>query len=356
MVSPDRGINHLPAPDYSVEEREKIVQYLMNFKGDLIRAFLDNKPGFLKSGNKPELKERIIQYLDEGRLEYSDLVNYVDTIVPYEKQHDILFNGPKKIIDNWRKTEYVAALLKKHNIDKYLNAKLPLILPEQLTLSSVEYNEANSLVVYAVNRHEYLEREEEHDEHKNIDDKEIILRAYSQQIGRGAIIFSWDLISNSALLKILQLESNYKYEEVEEQFSELMKPWLDLTLFEKVNLSSVIKKLHEAEEKGIPETRSHGIGYKTPGGRSITANSPGSHYSVLGEPILDKALKRVRSQFTGNLGNFYWLPKLVTPKNHNILDKELHSIIVASKNRINFTTPNSKEDMEYVLSRVRSLS
>lgn len=115
-------------------------------------------------------------------------------------------------------------------------------------------------------------------------------------------------------------------------------------------------KLHELEETGNSEARSHSIGYRTIGGRAVSAQSPTPRDSVLGEQALDNALSGIRRQGVGHIGNFYWLSSFMNPSNKNPLEKEVHTIIVGNKQRINFTTPNKKEDMEYVLSRVRALS
>jgi hypothetical protein len=170
------------------------------------------------------------------------------------------------------------------------------------------------------------------------------------------MIFTWNLISNNATLQISQLPTGSKYEEEEIKFAELINPWLNLNSFTKLDLRRVIKKLHELEANGIPEARSHGLSYLSQGGRRITAQSPTPQDSIFGEQEVDIALKSIRDRGVGNIGNFYWLPKSINSANGNPLEREVHTIIVGNKSRINFTTPNKKEDIEYVLSRVRILS
>jgi hypothetical protein len=62
----------------------------------------------------------------------------------------------------------------------------------------------------------------------------------------------------------------------------------------------------------------------------------------------------------GHLGNFYWLAqdgdgaasmKAAMPR----LRRDIRVVLVASKGRIHFTTPNDEEAVRHVLSRVRSL-
>lgn len=124
-----------------------------------------------------------------------------------------------------------------------------------------------------------------------------------------------------------------------------------------MDLKPVIRKLHELEETDNPETRSHGIDYRTLGGRKISAYSSNPRDSVLGEQAVDKALSGIRKHGgLGHIGNFYWPLSSVNKTKSKSLGNEVHTIILGDKGRINFTTPNNKEDIEYVLSRMRSLS
>lgn len=146
------------------------------------------------------------------------------------------------------------------------------------------------------------------------------------------------------------------YEEVAKQFFQLIHRWLDVKQFGLVDLRPVIRKLHEIEGIGQAEARSHGIHYRSPRGRRISAHSPTPRDSVLGETFINDAMDSVRKNGVGHLGNFYWLagvkPGLVT----NTLKGDAHVIIVGANSRVNFPTPNAEEVVRYVLQRVRALS
>jgi hypothetical protein len=171
------------------------------------------------------------------------------------------------------------------------------------------------------------------------------------------VIFDWDLVSNLAQLQISQLASGAQYENISQAFEKLTAKWLQMKTFRIVDIGRAIVRLHELEENGTPEARYHGIGYRTPGGRSIFAQSPMARLSVFGEPQVDNALHNIKNQGSlGHIGNFYWLPHDINPEHGNPLEKEIHSILVGSKKRVNLTTPNKESDIQYVLSRVRALS
>jgi hypothetical protein len=355
MESDQQETKDLPSPEYSEEERSRIISYVMSLRADIIRDFLANK-NLPKSGIKPELRERIENALEEGTLDYKDLVNVIDSAAPCGKQHVFLYEGPASEVTRWKDEKYCNKVLQRGGVVKYLNARLPLILPKTLALSSIQYRD-EELSVYGVERREHHERREEYDKkEKRGEDEEIELRAYVHQVTRGVIIFTWNLLSNEAMLQVSQMPSGSKYEEIEKNFGLLVGPWLNLGLFQKVDLRRAIRKLHELEDTGQTEARSHSIGYRTLGGRAVEARSPTPRDSVVGEPDLDSALRSIRGHGTGHIGNFYWLPSASTSIPQNPLKKEVHTIIVGDKGRINFTTPNGWEDIKYVLFRVRTLS
>ncbi len=350
------GLKELQPPEYTAEEKEKIIQYFMKLKGDLIRQFLE-KHELLKSGIKSQLRLRILEHLDNGTLEYKDLVNFLDDVSPWEKQHVILLNGSETELRKWRHNTNIQSILIKSRFSRYWNARLPLILPKQISLSSIVYNEEfRELKIYAVERRDYLERFEDFDASDERDGKEVELRAYVKHVYRGVYTFKWNLISNTSTIQISQLPSGDKYEEAYEKFAGLINPLVNIEHFSKLDLRSVIKKLHELEDSGPKETRSHVIGYHTIDGKSLSAASATPYDSLLGERVFDQALRSVRDIGVGHIGNFYWLPSSINSNNNNPLIGEIHTIIVGNKSRINFTTPNRKEDVEYVLSRVRAFS
>ena len=193
-------------------------------------------------------------------------------------------------------------------------------------------------------------------EDKTTDGEKIELRAYIPMVARGVTIFTWDLVANTAMLQVSQLESGSEYEEKEKKFAGLINSFLDITRFEKIDIKPAIKKLNVLEEKGKPEARSHGIGYRSPGGMKCAFQSPTYRDSILGESGLSRALCEIREKTIGHIGNFYWLDAAKAPVDHNPLQDEVHTIIVGDKSRINFTKHNRDEDIKHVISRVRTLS
>jgi len=309
-----------------------------------------------KSGTKEQIRERIEETLGEGTLSLSQIVQFLDEVVPWGKQHVYLYKGPQSSIANWRKPEWLVKLLKKHHLGKYLNASLPLALPEKMKMSSI-LHDGNWVRITAIKRRDWWERNPEYDDTTVTDEgDDVELRAFIHRVTRSLVAFEWDLIANVAFLQISQLPTGFRYEEVAEEFFEMIGGWLDINRFSIVDLRPAIKNLHELEEAGTGETRSHGINYRTLQGRRFEGKSASPADPLLGEAVIDAALGAVRNSGVGHLGNFYWLPGPTANPTSNPLDAEMHVIIVGQHNRINFPTPNVKQTVRYVLSRIRSHS
>jgi hypothetical protein len=332
-----------------------LVDFLLALRKSQLRQLFEDV-GLPKSGTKDDLRRRLWQAIDDDSVSPEQLVGFLDSVACWGKQHVFLYDGPHGDIERWKDQNHVEQMLKDHGLGRLFNSKLPMILPEKLTLSSVTHADGK-LRVSGVQKREYVRRASEHDEEKVSDERErITLKAYVHHAARTLVVFEWDLLSNTAMLQITQLQEDGDYEALAKEFKRLVRPWLDLGQFAELDLRPAIRRLHEIEELSIAEARSHGIHYRSLQGRRVSASSPSPRASVLGEEFLDEAMEKVRKNSVGHLGNFYWLPKVTSGEVPNPLTDDVHVVIVGSKSRINFPTPNSEEALRYVLHRMRSLS
>jgi hypothetical protein len=349
------SIELLTPPKYTAEEQDALIDFVLALRKSHIKIFLDRLE-LQKSGTKPDLRERLQDALKEGHLTHEKVVEFLDSIVPWGKQHVLLFKGPHDDLQAWKKPDHVLDLLRQHRIGKLFNTKLPLILPERLTLSSVTHSDG-VIRVTAIQRREYTERTPEHDEIKETEEgKKMTLTARVHHLTRTLVAFEWDLTANVAMLQITQLQLEGDYEDVAKEFFQLIEPWLSIKQFSSVDTRRVICKLDELESKGQAETRSHKIDFRTLRGRGLSAQSPSLRDSVRGEAHIDRAMDDARANGVGHLGNFYWLPKVQPGPVINPLKEDVHVIIVGAKSRVNFPKPYSEEVVRYVLHRVRTLS
>lgn len=349
------SIKMLHPPDYTEEERQALIDFVLALRKSHIQDFLA-RVELPKSGTKSDLRERLQEALNEGHLVYEEMVDFLDAVVPWGKQHVFLYTGPRGDLRAWKDPNLVLQRLKQHRLGNLFNARLPLILPDKLTLSSITHVNGK-LRVTGVQRRDYTERTPERDEEKQTETGErIILKAYMRHLSRTLVAFEWNLDANTAMLQITQLPSDALYDKVATEFFKLVGSWLDIQIFGAVDVRRAIRGLHELEGNGKAETRSHGIHYRTVLGRRLSAHSPSPHDSVLGEAVIDQAMDNVGKNGVGHLGNFYWLAGKNPGPVSNPLKGDVHMIIVGDKSRINFPTPNTEDVVRYVLHRVRALS
>lgn len=350
------SIRLLEPPEYTEEEKNALVDFLLALKKTHIQDFFRGIE-LPRSGTKAELRESLQEALNEGHVTHEQVVDFLDAVAPWGKQHVFLYTGPRSGLQSWKDPDLLLQHLKRHRVGKYFNARLPLILPERLTLSSITHSN-QILRITAVQKRGYAERVPEYDDQKETDDgTAITLKAYIDHVSRTLVAFEWNLTSNTAMLQITQLHGDRLYEQVAKEFFELVGNWLDIEkAFVLVDIRNAIRRLHELEEKGRGEARSHGIDYRTLGNRTLAARSPSRRDSVLGEPVVDGAMAGMRREGVGHFGNFYWLANKNPGVVANPLDADVHVILVGGKSRINFPTPNTEGVVRYVLHRVRALS
>ena len=340
------------APDF--DPNDFLIESIIGLTKLFVRDFLQEH-GLPVSGTKADFQDRLQEALGDGSIDQDDLIEVLDRVAPWSKQHVYLFDGPDQIPAQFTAEARFAAHLGQHEVADLLNG-IPLVLPDELTLSAIAYD-GQRLTITAIRRRDYTMREPELDDSAETDEgQRVELRAYIHGTTRGTVIFEWNFTTNKAMLQITELPSGVKYEDVRAEFRTLVTGWLDFGLFRPLSIRNAVARLHELEEQRHAEARSHGIQYRTMQGRTLIGRSATAATSVLGENVIDDALRNVRQQGVGHSGNFFWLPRTESPRRGNCLSREIHVLLIAEKGRVSFTTNNIEEEVRYVLSRVRTLS
>lgn len=136
-------------------------------------------------------------------------MHFLDSVIPWGKQHIYLFTGPDEDIADWRKPDWVSQLLKQHRMGKYLNVQLPPALPEKMKVSSI-LHDSNRLRVTAIKRRDWWERNIEYDDSSETEKgDEVELRAFVHRVTRSLVAFEWNLVSNVATPQISQLPTGF---------------------------------------------------------------------------------------------------------------------------------------------------
>lgn len=335
------SIKLLPPPDYTAQECESLIDFVLALRKSHIKELLKGAE-LPMAGTKPDLRSRLEDALKKGRFKYERLVEFLDVVAPWGKQHVFLYKGPRGDLQTWKDADHVLGILKQHRLGKLFNAQLPLILPDRLTLSSVRHS-SGRLRITAIQKREYAERMPERDEERQTGGKRLTLTAHVHHLTRTLVAFEWDLNANVAMLQITQLQRDGDYDEVAKEFFQLIGPWLDIKQFGPVDLRRAISKLVELEGNGKAETRSHKLNFQSLQGRELSVQSPSSRDSVRGEAHIDRAIDDARQNGVGHLGNFYWKPGVQPGPVANPLQEKVHVIVVGAKSRVNFPKPNTEE-------------
>jgi len=132
-------VRSLTPPQYTDDEKAALVDFLLALKKTHLRDFF-REQDMPRSGTKAEMRERLQDALAEERLSYQQIVDFLDSVAPWGKQHVILFDGPRRDLQSWKDPDLLLTHLKQHRVGKYLNARLPLVLPDALTLSSITHS------------------------------------------------------------------------------------------------------------------------------------------------------------------------------------------------------------------------
>ncbi len=318
------------------EEVELVLDYLLSHKMAFTQEFLRAR-SLPFSGSKARLRERLEAYLGDGRLSATDLVQLLNDIEGWGNQHIYLYNGSDQLIKPWLEEDSARERLAALGAAELFNRQRPLVLPEQPTLSSVEWTPDWVRFVW-IEKRQWEERVAEQD----FEEDGMVWRAYRIHVSRGLMAFDWDLLSGHAMLMIQRLPTGTKYHLIRDKFERKLEPAIGLNQFERVRVSRAIQPI---EASG--EVRRRKLSYQARRGGKATFTSADQSSDTFADAVFERAGQVLRQETTGWLGNFYWLPQ------EGKLERDLHVQIYASDQRIGIFGEHKEQDARYVLSRIR---
>lgn len=320
----------------AAEEVQRALDYLLSHKMAFVQDFLRNR-GLPFSGTKEKLRERLEGYLAEGSLAASDLVQLLDQIEGWGDQHVYLYKAYDQAIEPWLREDSTRDRVRTVGLEKQFGRLLPLVLPEEMSLSSIDWTPERVRFVW-VEKRQWEERVPEEDIVKD----DMVWRAYRIKVSRGLIAFDWDLVSGYAMLMIRRLPRGTRYDHIRSQFEKLLEPIVGISRFERVRVSQAIGAV---ELSG--EVRRRQIAYQTRRGGKASFTSASRSGDTSADPALQGAVDSLRGETAGVLGNFYWLP------GRDGLASELHCKLYAADHRVGVFGEHEERDVRYVISRIR---
>lgn len=316
-----------------------ILDYLLAHKKEFIQDFLRERSLYY-SGTKAVLRERLEQYVGDGQLSGVELVMLLNRVEGWGNQHIYLYKAPSQSIEPWRTEGSARRRLSDPGLIDLFNRQRSLVLPEETTLSSIEWTMERLRFVW-VEKRQWEERVPEED----IESLDMVWRAHRIKSARGLTTFDWDLVSGHAMLMIQRLPRGTKYSHIRDRFEKELELIVDLSQFERVRVSRTIQSI---EESG--EVRRRQLAYETRRGGKASFTSASRSADTYADPDLERAGQALGDEAAGLLGNFYWHP---VP---DILECELHSKLYASDQRVGIFGERREREVRYVISRIRHYS
>jgi hypothetical protein len=344
----------------SDEELDELVSHVLGLRTDFVRKLLADagvSPAD-RNQNRIALRGVLRGGLADGTIDVADVVRFLDVQEPGGKQHVFVLRPRKVYNDRWKDLASVRRRLRRREaVRDLIDADLPLVMPDGLTLSSVRLLDGGIIEVVGVEARSYFDRDDRYDDETTSDDGlPVELRAYVQRVARSTVLLRWDVAHRHAALHITQATSRgvsrSHYRDVYERFAREVSGWLDMDKFREVNLYKVVQGLRDRERDAqqVSWTRSRRGRWETDDGGEIEAISAGIDASIYDDDRVAAAVEEVADDASGRNGNFYWLPRDGTP-----VSDELHLTVIPSDSRINFMIPSSPEAVAHVLQQVRSL-
>jgi len=340
----------------SEAEIDELVSHVLALRKDFVQDLLRSTGVPFSGLRKPELRQRLRDAIDEGAIDPADVAGFLDDVEPGGKQHVFMLRASRAVNDKWK--DHAAArrrLQRRDDARRLLGAAVPLLMPDELTLSRVGFD-GSMIEIVGVEARRYTERDEFYDERGETDEGlPVELHAYVQRVARSTVVLRWNSATRHAALHITQasgrgLEAEH-YSHVAARFAQAVTPWLDLNDFKRINLPRALHALQQRERSGKKVlTHSRSGRWETEDGSELTATSASSEESFFVDRQLGAAVGAVQTPASGLTGNLYWLPTPGSP-----VSERLHLTILAWDSRIHFMVPSSSQAVEHVLEQVRSL-
>ncbi len=345
----------LKGEEYTQEEKDRILKYVDDeVTVPRLKAFLADHE-LPRSGNKPDLLKAITDAIGDGdhHLDYPHVVELLDAVLPWGPQHVFLLGEPRRgetPVATYRNRETFEAHLREKASSRPFRAPLPLVLPEELTVSSIVHT-GEKLRVTAIERRDGFMREENLDRVEERNGETVHFRAFVEETTRGLIMFEWNFTTNVAMLQITRLPAGQDYAKAETRFIKLVSKWIDLTRFPRIRLGQAISTVYnEAIKLGdTARARPHGVEWETIGGSRLQGKSATSQVSLVDDQAAKDAMDIGRDNGTGRTGNLYWQDVPDLPDEH----RGIHVKVLAHASRIHFPTGQTEETMRHVLEEIR---
>lgn len=323
-----------------INESEFLLNSVMAQKAQHAKALLGAK-GLTKTGTKHDLRERLAEALQEGTVTTDDLVEILDTVESWGRQHIFLYNTPSAP-SHIKQKSGLQSTLNNINWNVNLNEPQNLIMPASKAVRLVSLSD-NVLRVEWIETRKWTERVQDQDYSEEIDGEEVVFQATKKRHQRAISSFEWNLLDQTASLYVHQLPSGTRYKPEEDAFKILLRPLVDLDTFEKIKMKRAITRIKD--QKGVRERRTN---YVAATGSKLSMQSSGRGITIGSEPELKEVKDLIKqSKLMGAAFlNCFW-------ETDTHLEQEVHTHMDVFDCRVGFLGQYTEESVRHVLSRIR---
>lgn len=317
------------------EELDRLIDYVFAHRKDAIKGFMRAEE-LLISGNKSVLRDRIDEALANETIDASGLIGLLDTIEGWGNQHIYMYKAPSGERQTWQSEDEARNRLAKIEAEELLNRRRPLLLPDQPTLSSVEWSSDRVRFIWVEKREWDLRRDD-----LDCEEDGVFYKAFEEKVARGITSFDWNLNTGNAALMIQRLPSGERYDQIRQWYEEAIEDAVQISNFTRVKINKAIKKLEQSNE-----VNNRQVAHETGQGGRAQFTSKNRKADAFADPKLKKA-RDALGRTSSVLGNFYWQEK------DGKLDRQIHTKLYASDQRVGIFGECTEEEVQHVLSRIR---
>jgi hypothetical protein len=326
------------------EEFDQVLDYLFAKTKDPISEFLQTLE-LPFSGSKEVLRERVVTAVRDGVTTQAEIVDLLNRIEGWGNQHVYLYQTSTEQRRPWRTEVRARQRLARIEAADLMNERLPIVLPDEPTLVSVEWSAERVRFVWVEKRAFTKRREDlDHVEGQLDDPAEpgtIIFKAFEGKVQRAVTTFDWNLVNGNAALLIHQLQTGENYVDIRNEYEAAIDDAVGVRGFQRIRISRAIQRLVESEE-----TRNRQVEEATEIGGQARLTSGGRADDITDDPGLVGARNGLGNAVPV-MGNFYWLE--AEPN----LEREVRTKLYASDQRVGIFKQCTETEVRHVLSRIR---
>lgn len=335
--------------DLADQEVRQVVDYLMAHNNNPIAGLLKEHSLPYSNKNKAELRAEIVRGVKDGDLTKDTLLEWLNLLEGWGNQHVYLYEALASETKTWKSEAKAKKRLQAIDAEGLFNSHLPLLLPDEATLVSVQWSTERVRFIW-VEKREYTKRREdldlENDDFEDEDELEegVVYKAYEEKTQRAVSSFDWDLNSGFAALMIHRLPSGEKYAQEKAEFEAAIEDAVHISNFTRVKISKAIKKVFDSAE-----TLNRQLEEETAKGGRAKLSSASRKKGIKDDSKLTNA-RAALGKTSAVSGNFYWLA------NDNELERDIRTKLYATDQRIGIFLQCSESEVQHVLSRIRYYS